>query len=191
VLYLRERDGVRAVDVDRLQVEIFDVAYNIIGGGEEGEKTVVRRKEEADHSLPYLLAVALLDGQVLPAQYLPDRITRDDVQDLLRRVEVRPDEELSRRFPAEHACRLRLRLRDGRTLAAEKTDYEGFHTRPASWQTAVGKFDALTARWLDADLRGRLVELVAGLETVRVAELADVLRRVPAHPATERQEAPR
>ena len=36
----------------------FDVAYNIIGGGEEGEKTDIRTKEQADHSLPYMLAAA-------------------------------------------------------------------------------------------------------------------------------------
>ena len=43
-------------------IEAFDVAYKIIGGGEEGDKTVVVTKEQADHSLPYLIAVAILDG---------------------------------------------------------------------------------------------------------------------------------
>jgi 2-methylcitrate dehydratase len=43
-------------DIERLDLEIFDVAYNIIGGGEEGDKRVVTTKEQADHSLPYLCA---------------------------------------------------------------------------------------------------------------------------------------
>jgi hypothetical protein len=60
--------SVRGEEVDRVDVEIFDVAYHIIGGGEEGDKTGVRTKEEADHSLPYMLAAAILDGQVMPAQ---------------------------------------------------------------------------------------------------------------------------
>ena len=51
---------------ERIELDTFQVAYDIIGGGEEGEKQSVHTKEEADHSLPYLLAVALLDGQVLP-----------------------------------------------------------------------------------------------------------------------------
>ena len=49
-----------------IDVDTFDVAYNIIGGGEEGDKTAVRTKEEADHSLPYMVAAAALDGQVMP-----------------------------------------------------------------------------------------------------------------------------
>ncbi len=39
------------------------------GGGEEGEKHTVQTKEEADHTLQYMIAVALIDGQVQPAQY--------------------------------------------------------------------------------------------------------------------------
>ena len=80
ILQLRERHHPRPEDIDWVRVEIFDVAYNIIGGGAEGDKRLVRTKEEADHSLLYLLAVALLDGEVTPAQYAPERIRRDDVQ---------------------------------------------------------------------------------------------------------------
>ena len=81
----------------------------------------MRSKEEADHSLPYLLAVALLDGQVLPEQYLPERIVADDVQQLLRRVVVRPDPELSRRFPDQHSARLRLVCATGGCSSASST----------------------------------------------------------------------
>ena len=75
--------------MERIELDTFQVAYDIIGGGEEGSKYEIATKEEADHSLPYLLAVALLDGQVLPEQFRPERIAAPDVQELLRRVEVR------------------------------------------------------------------------------------------------------
>src|SRR5205807_1613894 len=68
VLELRSETGIDPADILRVEVDVFDVAYNIIGGGEEGTKTLVRTNEEADHSIPYLVAVALLDGQGLPAQ---------------------------------------------------------------------------------------------------------------------------
>ncbi|HET6548764.1 MAG TPA: MmgE/PrpD family protein [Solirubrobacter sp.] len=164
LLELREEHGIGAGDVERIELDVFQVAYDIIGGGEEGEKTAVETKEQADHSLPYLLAVALIDGQVMPAQYEVARIAREDVQRLLGRVEVGPDAELSRRFPAEHACRLRIRLRDGRLLERAKRDYEGFHTRPMSWETVVAKFERLSASAADESLRRRTVEAVARLE---------------------------
>jgi 2-methylcitrate dehydratase len=177
LLELREEHSIDPADVDRIELDVFQVAYDIIGGGEEGDKTDIRTKEAADHSLPYLLAVALLDGEVLPAQYEPGRIVRDDVQRLLRRVEVRPDDRLSRRFPAEHACRLRLRLRDGRLVEREKSDYEGFHTRPMSWEMVVAKFERLSAPHADERLREQLIDAVARLEQIDIHELSVPLER--------------
>jgi 2-methylcitrate dehydratase len=161
-----------AAEVQRIDLEVFDVAYHIIGGGEEGDKTIVRTKEEADHSLPYLLAVALLDGQVLPAQYEPARITRDDVQSLLRRVHVRPAADLSAAFPDEHACRLLVTLRDGRAISGSKRDYFGFHTRPATWQSGAAKLASLAG-----DDMTELVDAVSALDRIPVRDLTTILEK--------------
>lgn len=102
VLDLKGRHQFCAEDVERIEIETFDVAFKIIGGGEEGDKTnSVTTKEQADHSLPYIIAVAILDGDVMPAQYEFSRIPRDDVQGLLRRISVTANEAYSQRFPAE------------------------------------------------------------------------------------------
>ncbi|MER3486457.1 MAG: 2-methylcitrate dehydratase, partial [Chloroflexota bacterium] len=177
---LKAAHGIHAEDIDRIEVEIFDVAYRIIGGGEEGDKTIVRTKEEADHSLPYLLAVMLLDGEVMPEQYLPERILRDDVQRLLRRVVVRPQAEFSRRFPAEMPCRVTLWLKDGRQLVREQADYEGFHTRPMPWETIVAKFERLSAPYTDPALRDELIAAVQNLEDLQAPDLTALLARVRA-----------
>lgn len=175
LLELTAEHGLRGEDVERIDVSIFDVAYNIIGGGEEGAKTEVHTKEEADHSLPYLLAVALLDGDVMPAQYEPDRIVRSDVQGLLRKIRVHPSEELSRRFPEEMACAIDVQTKDGRALRVQKRDYEGFITRPMSTTTARRKLERLTSDRLGDAGRQRIIEAVRDLEGIEAAELAGLL----------------
>jgi len=177
VLELKRELQIKGSDIRRIEIEIFDVAYNIIGGGEEGAKFTVRTKEQADHSLPYILAAAMLDGQVMPAQYLPDRITRPDVQDLLRKVDVRPLDEFSRRFPAEMPCRIRITLNDGRVVTGEKRDYEGFLTRPMQWEGAVGKFEQLSQDRIPAPLIDAIEDAVARLETIRAVELTRLLEK--------------
>src|SRR6202007_832338 len=62
-----------------IEAEVFQLCYDFSGGGLYGVDRVIRTKEQAAHSLPYLLAVALLDGDVMPAQFEPDRIIRSDV----------------------------------------------------------------------------------------------------------------
>src|SRR5713101_3298261 len=176
VLELRAAHHIRPEEIESISIDIFDVAYHIIGGGEEGDKQRVRTKEEADHSLPYMVAVALLDGDVSPAQYVPERIVREDVQSLLRRVAIRPDEALRNRFPAEMPCRVQITLKDGRTLSIEKQDYEGFYTRPMSWEKAVAKFERLAGPFTGTAQRAAIIELVAQLETKTVAQLTELLR---------------
>jgi 2-methylcitrate dehydratase len=90
-------------------------------------------KEQADHNLRYLVAVAILDGDVGPAQYAPERIVRADVQTLFGRVTVRPKMTFTWRYPEEMPARIDIELEDGRRLQKEKSDYEGFWKRPMSW----------------------------------------------------------
>ncbi|MGH3114675.1 MAG: MmgE/PrpD family protein [Gaiellaceae bacterium] len=185
LLELREEYLIDPRAVDGIELETFQVAYDIIGGGEEGGKKEIRSKEQADHSLPYLLAVALLDGQAMPEQFAPERILRADVQELLRRVEVRPAADLSARFPAEHACRLRLRIAGGATLAAEKSDYEGFVTRPMSWERAKEKFERLAAGRVKPGLAAELAETVWALDELETRDLTAILARAGAPQTTK------
>jgi 2-methylcitrate dehydratase len=189
ILELKQIHGFRPEEVVRIEIEIFDVAYHIIGGGEEGDKTTVRTKEEADHSLPYLAAVAILDGQVMPEQYRAERIQRQDVQTLLRKVSVRPLKKYSCKFPNEIPSHIIVTLRDGGRLVNEKRDYEGFRTRPMRWETVVEKFERLSTAYAHPSLRRRIVDAVANLEKIRVRELTGLLADVKA-PAIEKMERP-
>jgi len=184
LLGLREAHPFHPAAVERIELETFQVAYDVIGGGEEGGKKQISTKEEADHSLPYLLAVALLDGQVLPEQFAPERILQPDVQALLQRVDVRPAADLSARFPAEHGCRLRLHIAGGATLAAEKSDYEGFVTRPMSWERARQKFERLATGRVEPELATELADAVGGLSELETHDLTALLASTAATTTT-------
>ena len=178
MLELRGEHSFSASDVLRIEIETFDVAYNIIGGGEEGDKTVIENKEQADHGLHYMVAVALLDGQVMPEQYTSERIHSRDVQELMKRVVVRPNDAYSERFPDEMPTLMRVTLRDGSVLVAEKTDYEGFHSNPMRWETVVEKFERLSEPYTEAPLRTQIIEAVSRLDGVPVEEFVELLARV-------------
>ena len=190
VLALRQRHQFRPEEVEQITLETFDVAYHIIGGGDEGDKTSgIHTKEQADHSLPYILAVAVLDGAVMPEQYETDRIRRSDVQEMLRRVTVRPNPSYSERFPHEMPCRIGIRLRDGRTLTKEMRDYPGFFTQPMSWEMARQKFEHLAEpHAAGGDIRA-IADTVFGLEDARISDLTRLLGGIRAHGVSEADRA--
>lgn len=141
---------------------------------------MVRTKEEADHSLPYLIAVAVLDDRVMPEQYKPDRIRSHDVQELLKKILVRPSEAFSLRFPDEMPCRIIVSLSDRRVLIKDKQDYEGIHTNPMRWETVVQKFERLSGPYTDRSLRLKIVDAVADLDSIQIAYLVSLLSKVQA-----------
>lgn len=175
ILELKHEQNITASDIQAIDIETFDVAYNIIGGGEEGEKFTIHTKEEADHSLPYIVSVAFLDDQVLPAQYSPERINRGDVQSLLRRVRVRPVAEFSQRFPTEMPCRLTITLNNGQKYIKEKRDYEGFRTRPMKWDTVLQKFEQLSGAYISDGQQQKIEAAVQNLEDIHIRDLTALL----------------
>ncbi len=177
VLELQAEHGFTGEDVERIEIDTFNVAYNIIGGGEEGDKTLVENKEQADHSLHYMVAVAILDGNVMPEQYEDERIKADDVQTLLRKLVARPIDSYYARFPDEMVNNIRIHLKDGRKLTKDKTDYEGFHSNPMRWETVQTKFEGLCEPYTDAGLRDEIIDAVKELESVPVEDLAALLSR--------------
>ena len=69
--------------------------------------------------------------------------------------------------------------KDGRIFEKVKKDYEGFLTRPTDWKHAVEKFERLTARHADGDLRRNIIISVARMEDLNVTDLTGLLELVP------------
>lgn len=175
---IRGREGFNVDDIVRVDLQTFDVAYSIIGGGEEGDKRNIRTKEEADHSLPWMLACVLLDGELTPAQYAPERIVAEDVQSLMSKVTITENPEFSAAFPDHMPIDLTVTMNDGTTYHAAYESYEGFHDKPLSWEGARKKFDSLATPFADDALRAKIFDLVKNLENHSTKELVDLLASV-------------
>lgn len=174
-LELQAEHGFDAADIEHIEIDIFDVAFHIIGGGEEGDKTIIRTKEEADHSLQYMVGVALLDGNVLPAQYESERVLSYDIQQLVEKFTVRPKQEYTDRFPQEVCTDVTITLKDGNKHSITKTDYEGFNSRPMSWDTVIAKFTGLTQDFTSEAVRAKIIDTVQNIEKTTVRELMTIL----------------
>jgi 2-methylcitrate dehydratase len=161
-----------------IEADVTRMTYDFAGGGLYGMDKVVQTKEQADHNLPYLLAVAMLDGDVMPAQFEPDRITRADVQQLLKKVSVRPDHEFTGVYPAKMPAKITVRLQDGTVIEHEVQDFPGMPSDPFTWEDSVDKFDRLVAGRADESVSNEIKNAVRSLESIQVEDLMQLLGRV-------------
>src|ERR1700740_3582123 len=123
-----------------IEAEVFKLSNDCAGGALYGMDKFIRTKEQADHSLPYLLAVALLDGDVMPAQFKADRIIKPDVQALLKKVSVRPNHEYTELYPGKMPAKITVTLQHGKVIEHDVQDYPGLASHPFTWEDAVERF---------------------------------------------------
>jgi 2-methylcitrate dehydratase len=191
LLELRREHGIQADEIRAIKIDIFKVAYEMIGGGKYVDPKSMKTKEDADHSLHYLAAVALLDGEVGPRQFEAARVRSSDVQDLLRRVNVASSYWYTKQYPRNMKCKVRVMLKDGRTLIAKKKDFRGFHRTPMKVDDVSAKFESLASGLMSAERRNALRECVLDLENRSARELMQILSGAAAVETLQRGELPR
>lgn len=172
----RAGDGVRAV-----RMKTFQAAYDAIGGGDGIDRQHVSTKNEAAQSLPYMIAVALLDRQVQPKQYAVKRIVRSDVQALLRKVSVTPLASFTACFPAAMPAQIDVEMADATRYCVSVSSFQGFTLLPLDWGAACEKFYVLVAPFVDNATAVRITRCVHELDSRDVHELASLLAKVSQH----------
>jgi 2-methylcitrate dehydratase len=163
-----------------IEAEVFQLAYDFAGGGLYGVDKVIQTKEQADHSLKYLLAVALLDGDVMPAQFKPERIIKSDVQNLLKKVSVRPNQEFTELYPQKMPAKITVRLQDGKVIEHEVQAYPGLASDPFTWEDSAEKFDRVVAGRADEGLCNEIKDAVRSIENIQARDLLKLLSRAKA-----------
>ena len=136
-----------------------------------------RSKETADHSLPYVIAAAVADRQVTPAQFEQDKIMDPRIREQLHKVEVVADPAIEAVFPKLQRVIVTIHTTDGREFTKQLDYPKGDPRNPLTDQEVEEKFDALASPVLSDEARKRLKDAVWGLEKVgAVSELMDRCR---------------
>ncbi|HET7322803.1 MAG TPA: MmgE/PrpD family protein [Halococcus sp.] len=175
IIELAEEADIDPDQVNSIHLDTFHGAKLIIGGG-EGSRYEVETKAQADHSLPYMLAAALIDREMTNDAYDPERIQSDDVQELLQTVEVEEDEDLTERFEnGEMPAVIDIELADDSTRHIEKDAFSGHPTQPMTWDQVEEKFEKATEDLYDEDRRAEIIDIVENLEGHDVTDLVSLL----------------
>jgi len=117
-------------------------------------------RETADHSLPYCLAVALVDRQVTTRSFSDEKLRDPRVRDVIHRIRGEASEEFDRLFPAKQPSRVTVTTRDGQTFTEYLEYPRGDPREPMSLEDLENKFQALSSGWLSAQKQEEIKEAV-------------------------------
>jgi 2-methylcitrate dehydratase len=148
-----------------ITIKTFQAAFEIIG--HEPEKWRPQSRETADHSLPYCVAVALVDGRVGLRQFEPERFRDPELLALMRKIEVKRDEALDRDYPEGIPNLVEITLASGRVLTKRVTYPRGGPRNPFSDGEVEEKFKSLASGRLSSTRIKRLLGRLWGLESMK------------------------
>ena len=173
-LFLRSQIGDPS-KIQRVVIESHDASVDIIGS--EPEKWKPKTRETADHSLPYLTAIALIDGEVTDRQFEPEHFKDPEVWKFLENVKVERNAELSGMYPDAVGNIVHVDVADGRRLT-RRVDYPLGHAKNRLKDSAVeGKFSVLVEPILGRERARKIIDIVWKLDEAKnVDELMKAVR---------------
>jgi 2-methylcitrate dehydratase len=161
VLDLVKSNDLHPDHVEKIQIRSLARAADILS---DPSKYDPHTKETADHSLPYVIAAALVDRQVTPAQFEMKKIMDPTIRAQLKKVEVVADPEIEKVFPALQRVIVNIRTTDGQNFS-EQLDYpKGDPRNPLSDAEIEEKFRALAEGVLSAKAQDKLIAAIWNLE---------------------------
>jgi aconitate decarboxylase len=159
--------------IQRIDIEMGEAAY--AHGGWKAERPL--QVIGAQMNVAYVVAVALLDGEVLIDQFRQDRINRDDVWKLIDKT-LTHHEQAYDNLPADErlTTRVRLTLKDGTTRAAKVAHPRGTGDRNLTNAEIRDKYAKLTRKVVAAERQAAIEKAVLGIDTLDdVAQLTALL----------------
>ena len=170
------RGRVRVDDVEEVRVATHRTAFALMAS--EPSRWAPRTAETADHSLPYVVARALLDGRVDESSFVPEALHEPRVTALMARIRVVEDPGLTAQHPEASPSRIDVLHRDGTTVSNEVRYPKGHDRNPMSAAEVEEKFRTLFAHYGTTEQASRVSDVIQRLESVAdIGELFEAFKK--------------
>ena len=140
-LALELHSQVAVAEIESIHILAYKTATSTAAS--EPEKWDPKTRETADHSIPYLVAVALTDGSVTPASFTDQRVQDPALRALIGKMTIQENEEFTWRYPSEYNCRIEINCRSGKKLTAQTSYPKGHKQNPLDDSEVDAKFRSL------------------------------------------------
>jgi 2-methylcitrate dehydratase len=136
-------------DLERITaIDIATTRRGLQQTGSESEKWAPDTRDTADHSLPYIVARAMLDGDIDNDSYAPAKLHEPRVLALMRKIKVNADPAFDVRRGNAPPTRITVVLDDGRNITRQVDNMPGFAGQSVSRADVERKFRSnVSKRW--------------------------------------------
>jgi 2-methylcitrate dehydratase PrpD len=169
VLHLQREYGITYKDIERIEIETFDAAANMV-------KFPPKHTDAAQYSMPWVVAAVLVDGELGIEQIHPKRFSEKAIIELGYRIKTKIADDIQKRFPEECLARVTIFTKDNRKLSAPTMGARGDYTSPLSKEELDKKFDGLVEESLGKKMCCRISDAIESLDKNPASSFLDLLQ---------------
>jgi 2-methylcitrate dehydratase len=157
-------------DIKTIHLQTFPAGYEVMGSGEANWRPETR--ESADHSLPFVMAVALMEGNLEIRHYDELYYKRSDVRELMQKITVRIGDEPVAAWPEVPLNIVDVEMKSGKILSTKVAYHLGHFKRFMTDADQERKFRPLAAPLLPKQQIDDLLACLRRLDEVeQISEL--------------------
>jgi len=140
-------------------------------------------KEDADHNIPYMLAMGIIDGTVGPAQYAAEQWKDPKVQELMGKMEFQGDAELTKGFPERLTSIVEITTKENRVYTQRVDLPKGVPGNPLTDQELEAKFNGLVLKLMPKSQADQIIKTVHDLD--KLTDIAGLTKLLVAPKSTQ------
>ncbi len=158
VVQLVREHGIKAEDIREMRARVHQRI------GSSRFPVMPETREEADHAMPYLLAIAATEGNVGIEQYAHEQWKDSEVRDLMTRIRFTRDKEFASVFPVKRSASVEIITKQGEKYQCQVDYPKGAPENPMTDEELEGKFRSLASKVMSERQMRTIKELVYGLD---------------------------
>jgi len=171
-LTVRRENNIAPADIAEVRVDAFSwLVEDMVEGMGSTSRYEIESRETADHSLPYCVAVALVDGEYNLKQLQSRRWEAPEVREMIGKTKCFRDPEMDKVFPGDRPGRVTVKLKNGKMYVKELAYPRGDYRMPFTDDELAQKFHTLAEPVLEKSKRDRAIELALNFRKASVRDL--------------------
>jgi 2-methylcitrate dehydratase PrpD len=163
ILEIVRENNLDASQIEKVTLGILKAGFAIVAEPQEHKsnpKTVV----DAQFSMPFGAAVAILCGKATLDEYTADQINSSPVRELMGKISCVLDPELETEFPKKWPASVTVQTKDGKSYSTRIEFPKGDPENPLTWDELIAKFRDLVAPVFLKTKQNEIIERVSSLE---------------------------
>ena len=165
ILKIVREHGLESHEVEQITVGVLKAGFDLVAAPEE-QKHNPQSVVDAQFSMPFGAAIAIVYGRASLEEYTEDNLRRPEIKELMAKVRCVQDPSLDACYPSQWPSWVEVETRDGRRLRAEVQHPKGDPENALSWEELKDKFRDLTRSVISYARQHDIINTVEGLESL-------------------------